>query len=299
MGEWFGDVGLPVALAIIMFGLGLTLTPADFRMVARRPKPAIVALGCQLLLLPAVCLGLVLLLRLEPPFAVGMMLLAASPGGTTASLFSHLFGGDVALNIALTAVNSVLALVTMPVVAGLALHIFMPGSGALAMQPGEVLRVVAIVLVPVAVGLLVRRVAPSFAARMSRPVRIGSAVVLLLVVVGAVGGELDILLAALPELAFVTTCFCVLSFAFGLLVPRALRIARRQAISTGFEVGVHNTTLALVAAISVIGVDAMALPIAIYGIVMLGIAVVFGVVVRRFGRTAPDPAAAAADAHRE
>ena len=95
-------VALPLALGIIMLGLGLSLTPEDFRRVARSPKPVVVALACQLLLLPVVCFGLVKLLDLPPLLGVGMMLLAASPGGTSANLFSHLFRGDVALNVSLT-----------------------------------------------------------------------------------------------------------------------------------------------------------------------------------------------------
>ena len=105
-------VALPLALGIIMFGLGLSLTPDDFRRVAKAPKAVAIALACQLVLLPLICFGLVKALDLPPLLAVGMMLLAASPGGTTANLFSHLFRGDVALNVSLTAVNSVIALVS-------------------------------------------------------------------------------------------------------------------------------------------------------------------------------------------
>ena len=93
------SVGLPIALAIIMFGLGLDLTLADFRRIARHPRAVGVALGCQLIVLPAICFGLVVLLDLPPLLGIGMLLLAASPGGTSANLFSHLFRGDVALNI--------------------------------------------------------------------------------------------------------------------------------------------------------------------------------------------------------
>jgi bile acid:Na+ symporter, BASS family len=93
-------VGLPIALAIIMFGLGLDLTLNDFPRVGRHPR-AVVALGCQLILLPAICFGLVVLLDLPALLGIGMLLLAASPGGTSANLFSHLFHGDIALNISL------------------------------------------------------------------------------------------------------------------------------------------------------------------------------------------------------
>ena len=102
-------VGLPLALAIIMFGLGLDLTVGDFKRVGRAPKAVAVALACQVVLLPAVCFGLVVLFDLPALLGIGMLLLAASPGGTTANLFSHLFRGDVALNITLTAINTVIA----------------------------------------------------------------------------------------------------------------------------------------------------------------------------------------------
>ncbi len=107
-------IGLPIALGIIMFGLGLDLTPADFRRIGKHPRAVLVALAAQLLILPAVCFGLVLLFDLPPLLGIGMMLLAASPGGTTANLFSHLFRGDDALNITLTAINSIIAIATLP-----------------------------------------------------------------------------------------------------------------------------------------------------------------------------------------
>src|SRR5215217_3951905 len=112
----FAAIALPLALGVIMFGLGLDLTPADFARVARRPKAAGVALACQLFLLTTLCFGLVLLFRLPPILAVGMMLLAATPAATTENLYSHLFRGDVALNISLTAINSVIAVVSLPLV---------------------------------------------------------------------------------------------------------------------------------------------------------------------------------------
>src|SRR5690349_932964 len=141
-------VALPVALGIIMLGLGLGLTIADFRRVVSYPKPALIALVCQVLVLPALCFGLVVALDLPPALAVGMMLLAASPGGTTANLYSHLFGGHVALNVTLTAVNSVLAVVTLPVIVNLSAAYFLPDGRSLGLQFDKVVQVFAIVLVP-------------------------------------------------------------------------------------------------------------------------------------------------------
>ena len=174
MNSVLGSVLLPVALAVVMFGLGLSLTVEDFVRVRRHPAAVVVALVCQLVLLPAVCFGLVLLFGLPPLLAVGMMLLAASPGGTTANLFSHVFRGDVALNITLTAVNSVLAVVTLPLVANFAIGHFTTGGDGLDLQFDKVVQVFAIVLIPVVLGMLVRRRSPGFADRMDRPVRIFS-----------------------------------------------------------------------------------------------------------------------------
>jgi BASS family bile acid:Na+ symporter len=113
-----------------MLGLGLGLTIEDFRRVAEHPKAAVFALVCQVLVLPALCFGLVLAFDLPPELAVGMMLLAASPGGTTANLYSHLFGGHVALNITLTAINSVLAVFSLPIVVNLSAAYFLADGRA-------------------------------------------------------------------------------------------------------------------------------------------------------------------------
>ncbi|MBU1802191.1 MAG: bile acid:sodium symporter, partial [Actinobacteria bacterium] len=176
------SVGLPIALAIIMFGLGLSLTVGDFRRVARTPRAVAVALVLQVLVLPVIAFGLVLAFDLDPLLAVGVMLLAASPGGTTANLFSHLFHGDVALNITLTAINSVLAALTIPFITNFAIGYF-DADGELGLQVGKVLQVIAIVLVPVAIGMVVRARSAELARRADRPVRAFSIAVLVIVAV--------------------------------------------------------------------------------------------------------------------
>ncbi|MGW5640775.1 bile acid:sodium symporter family protein, partial [Streptomyces sp. NPDC003832] len=233
-------VFLPLALAIIMFGLGLSLTVDDFRRVRRHPRAVVVAMLCQLLLLPVVCLGLVLAFDLSPVLAVGMMLLAASPGGTTANLFSHLFGGDVALNVTLTAVNAVLAIVTLPVITNLALHHFEPdiGESGMGLQFGKVLQVFALVLVPVAIGMAVRRRSEAFALRMDRPVRLLSVAVLLAVIVGALVSERDNIVDYLTDVGPVAVVFCVLSLTTGYFVPRLVRLDKPQSIACSMEIGV-------------------------------------------------------------
>lgn len=273
-------IGLPVALGIIMFGLGLSLTPRDFARVAKQPKAVLVALACQLVLLPLICFGLVLLFQLPPVLAVGMMLLAASPGGTTANLYSHLFRGDVALNISLTAVNSVLAVFTLPLITNLAITYFLPGDDALGLQFAKTIEVFAIVLGPVVLGMLVRWWKPAFADRMDKPVRIASVIILVVVIAGAIATNLELLLENAGTLALITVLFCVLSLAVGFAVPRLLRVGRAQSVASSFEIGIHNATLAIVIAQTVIGSVEMSLPAAVYGVLMFFVALAFGFLIR-------------------
>jgi BASS family bile acid:Na+ symporter len=281
MGSALTSIGLPVALGIIMFGLGLSLRPSDFSRVAKHPKAVVIALVCQLLLLPALCLGLVMLFRLPPVLAVGMMLLAASPGGTTANLYSHLFRGDVALNISLTAVNSVLAVFTLPLITNLAIGWFLPDQDELGVQFAKAVEVFAIVLLPVVLGMLVRWWRPVFATRMDKPVRIASMVILAVVIAGAIVSNWKLLIDNVGQLALITVVFCLLSLAIGFLVPRVFRVEPRQAVASSFEIGIHNATLAIVIAQTVIGSMEMSLPGAVYGVLMFFVALGWGFLIRR------------------
>ncbi|MGY1671907.1 bile acid:sodium symporter family protein [Geodermatophilus sp. SYSU D00710] len=287
MDSALATVALPAALAVVMLGLGLSLTVDDFVRVTRRPRAAVVALALQLLVLPALCFGLVVLAGLEPVLAVGMVLLAASPGGTTANLFSHLFRGDVALNVSLTAVNSLLAVVTLPLVTNLAVAVFdPPGAGEIGLQFGKTVQVFAIVLVPVALGMLVRRWSPAFADRMDKPVRVLSAIVLALVIVGTVVAERENVAGYLREVGLVALAFCLLSLLIGFAVPRAVGVGHRQAVACAFEIGVHNSTLAIAVAISVLGSVELAVPAAVYGVLMFPVAALVGWAITRSARSA-------------
>ena len=282
------SIGLPIALAIIMFGLGLSLTPGDFRRVATSPRAVVVALVLQILVLPAVAFGLVIAFNLDPLLAVGVMLLAASPGGTTANLLSHLFRGDVALNITLTAINSVLAAVSIPVITNLAISYF-DADGTLGLQFGKVLQVIAIVIIPVVLGMFVRSKSPGFATRADRPVRIFSIAVLAIVALGAIFGERDNILDYLQSVGAVTALFCLASLSLGYFVSRLLRLSKTQSIAASMEIGVHNTTIALTIALSVLDSVEVAIPAAIYSVFMYILAPAFGFLISR-GHTSDDPA---------
>ncbi|WP_016691935.1 bile acid:sodium symporter family protein [Rhodococcus rhodochrous] len=278
--------GLPIALAIIMFGLGLTLTLGDFRRIGREPKAVVVALILQLFLLPTIAFGLVKIFDLSPLLAVGVMLLAASPGGTTANLFSHLFRGDVALNITLTAINSLLAVLTIPIITNFAIAYF-DAEGEVGLQFGKVMQVIVIVLVPVAVGMIVRRYSSAFAERADRPVRIFSIAVLIMVSIGSLLSERQNLAEYARQVGLVTGIFFLCSLALGYAGARLLKLGQPQAIATSMEVGIHNTTVALTIALSVLGSSEVAIPSAVYSILMYVLATAFGFVVVRNGAPVP------------
>ncbi|HZX16229.1 MAG TPA: bile acid:sodium symporter family protein [Pseudomonas sp.] len=269
---------LPIALGIIMLGLGLSLTLADFARVVKFPKPVLIGLSCQLLLLPVVCFFLAKAFGLAPALAVGLMLLAASPGGTTANLYSHLAHGDVALNITLTAVNSVIAVLTMPLIVNLSLAYFMEGDQALPLQFTKVVQVFVIVLGPVAIGIWIRSRFPGFAERMEKPVKIISALFLLIIILLAVVKDWQTFVDYAPLVGGAALAFNLISLAVGYWVPRLCKLSLRQSIAIGMEIGIHNGTLAIALALSpmLLNNATMSIPAAIYSIIMFFTAAAFG-----------------------
>jgi BASS family bile acid:Na+ symporter len=287
------QVFLPIALGIVMLGLGLGLSVADFKRVVLFPKAVLVALICQVLLLPAACFALVLAFDLPPALAVGMMLLAASPGGTTANIYSHLFGGNVALNVTLTAVNSVLAVFTLPIVVNLSLAYFLSGTDQLGLQFDKVVQVFAIVLIPVALGMLIRARALAFAQRMQKPVRILSIVVLVAVIAGTIASERENVAAYFAAAGLAALAFNLVSLAVGYTAPRLAKVGRAESVAAAMEIGIHNGTLAIVIATTLLSNTEMAIPAAVYSVIMFITAAIFGYVIRPRASDAPTGAVAA------
>ena len=280
------------ALALIMFGLGLSLTLGDFRRLLGHPKAVVVALALQALVLPAICYGLIVLLGVPPVYAVGLMLLASSPGGVSANLFSHLFGGNVAMNISLTAINTLLSIVSLPLIANFAIDTFSKSGQVVPMQTGKVIEVIGIVLIPVAVGMLVKRGAPGFAARMDKPMKRFSMVVLALLAIIAFAKEWNALTSSFATIGVAVIAFNILSLGLGYYVPRLLGMDKANAVAIGSEIGIHNSTLAIFVAVSVLGDFQLMVPAAIYSISMYVFATAFGMLV--LGKPQAAPAAAQA-----
>ena len=259
---------LPLALAVVMAGLGLHLTPADFRRVLAMPRAVLVALAVQSLLLPPIAFGLAHLAGLPGELGLGLVLLAASPGGVTANLFSHIARGDVALNISLTAINSVLALVTLPLWTALALSVFLGDQASVPPPIGKVVEVALLVVVPVALGMALRAWRPALADAAEKPVRLLSSLLLGLLIAAAFISEWDTVREFLPVVGAACVAFNVASLLSGYLAARAARLAEPQAIAIGFEIGIHNGTLAIFIAIEVLQRTQATIAPAVYSLSM-------------------------------
>jgi BASS family bile acid:Na+ symporter len=276
---------LPAALAVIMMGLGLSLVVDDFKRVIVYPKAVGVGLACQVVVLPLACYGLVRVWGMDPVLAVGMMLLSASPGGPTANLYSHIARGDVALNVTLTAVNSLVSIFTLPLIVNLSMAGLLASDQAIPLQFGKILEVCVMILIPVAVGMLVRHRAPGLASRLDRPVKALSAAFLVLVIILSILKEKDRIADAFRQVGLAALAFNLLSLATGYYAARLFRLGDRQAIAIGMEIGIHNGTLAIFIALSVIGNGDMSLPPVIYSLIMFFTAAVFGYLANRGRRT--------------
>ncbi len=259
---------LPSALGVVMFGLGMSLTLADFKRVLLVPKAIFLGLSIQTILLTAVCAAIVIELDLPPELAVGMMLLAAAPGGASANIFSYLAHGDVALNITLTAINSVLALITLPIIVGVSLKYFV-GTEAYVPPPlSKIVEVSLVIIVPVTLGMWVRAKAARFAVAAEPFIRIGSVVVLVTLSILALWWNRAILVDHGASIVGACLLFNVVSMLIGYSLPRLLGLSEAQATAIAMEIGIHNAALAMFVAIQVLGKPEYAAPAAIYAFVM-------------------------------
>ena len=272
---------LLVSLALVMFGLGLSLAIEDFRRLLQYPKAVVVALVLQVLALPAACYLLIVAFGLPPVFAVGLMLLAASPGGVSANLFSHLFGGNVAMNISLTAINTILSIATLPLIANWAIATFAKTGQVVPLQFGKVAEVIAVVLVPVLIGMVVAAKKPGLAQRLEKPFKIFSALVLAAFALIAIAKEWTALVETFAVVGPAVVVFNLVSLLAGYYLSRGAGMDKPMATAISFEIGIHNGTLAIFVALSVLDNFQLALPAAIYSVSMYITATLFGMLVLR------------------
>ncbi|MEP6563707.1 MAG: bile acid:sodium symporter family protein [Mesorhizobium sp.] len=280
------NIFLPVALVIIMLGLGLSLKLQDFSQVLLRPKTLLVALVVQILVLPVVCFGIVSVSALPPAMSVGMMLLAASPGGPTAVLYTHLAKGDTALSLTLTAITSLVALVSVPLITNFSLQHFYGTGQILPLPVDKFLQFFAIVLVPAAIGIAVQHRYPNLADRLERPVKLLATLFLAAVVIFAAVSQWDVIVTWGPIVGLAALAFNLASMAIGYGIPLLLRLERRQAVAVAMATGIHNAAFVITLALSefLLNNAEMGVPPAIYALIAYITAAAFVFMLNRSSR---------------
>ncbi len=262
-------VFLPLGLGIIMLGMGLTLTLDDFRRVILYPKAAAAGLFCQLALLPLFGFLIAATLPMEAALAVGVMIIACAPGGPTSNLITHLAKGDVALSISLTAVSSVITVFTIPVIVNFSLLYFLGDGKAFTLPFGKtVIQIFAVTVLPTAIGMVMKSKWSSFAAKIEPVLQKASAAFLIIIIGAAILKERENLASYFAQTGIATLLLNLAAMMLGFAVSKLLSLNRAQQTSITVEVGIQNGTLAIAVAAALLGNPTMAIPPAIYSLIM-------------------------------
>lgn len=276
------DVVLPIALAFIMFALGLGLTFDDFARVARRPRDFFIGALSQIILLPAVAFALVSVWPLPPELALGVMIIAAAPGGVTSNILTSFARGDVALSISLTAIISLLSVITIPIIMVFSYTQLIGSEGGSDISVASTaISVFVIVTVPVLLGLVVRRMAAGFATGFEPWARKISAALFVLVLIGAILAERDNIVEYFAQAGLVTLVLNVVMMALAYFIARLFASGMPQRIAISLECGLQNGTLAIAVAALLFGGGLAAVPAATYSLIMFATALIFIAFLRR------------------
>jgi bile acid:Na+ symporter, BASS family len=272
---------LPFALFAIMFSLGLGLGMADFRRIWSQPRDFLAGVVAQMVLLPMVAFAIAVIWAPAPALAVGLIIIAAAPGGVTSNLLTRYAGGDTALSISLTAVTSLAAMVTVPLIVFLALEHFVgPVAAAEMSMTGIAMRMFGIVAVPVVLGMALRSFRPALAARWRGVLDPLSGVLFAIVVAAAIWVERENIVTYFAAAGLATLALNLTMMALAFWGAILIGCGRPQRIALSLECGLQNGTLAI-AVVAAIGLDAaFAVPAAIYSLLMFVTALGFMVLVR-------------------
>jgi bile acid:Na+ symporter, BASS family len=276
------QVILPASLFIIMLGMGLSLKLADFKLVLAQPKAVVLGLFAQIVMLPLVAYLVVLAFGLHGAMAMGLMILALCPGGTTSNLYTYLAKGDVALSVTLTSVVSLIAPITVPIMIAVLMGIIM-GDGQSIELPllKTVVQLLIITVIPIGIGMTINHFKPTFSAKVESSVKVFSMAVLLLIVMGIVLKNIDNMGSYFAEvgLAALVLNLCCLCMAYALAKLARLNDAQSRAIS--IEVGFQNGTLAIMIALTLLHNNDMAIAATCYSIIMFATGALFAKLLSR------------------
>ena len=265
-----GQIFLPVSLAIIMFGMGLTLVIGDFVRIFTYPKAVLVGLINQIILLPIIGFSTVVLFKLSPTMATGVMILSLCPGGPTSNLITQVSRGNIGLSVTLTALASLITVFTIPVLLSEAIAYFTGNTGVVIELPvlQTMLQILVITVIPIAIGMIIRKRNEGFALRMEKPMRTASTILFVIIFLLIIIANKDNLVQAMKEVGLATLLLNLLTMGLGFLTAKLFGIAGNSQITITIESGIQNGTLAFVIATTILNNFEMGLPTGAYSIWM-------------------------------
>ena len=264
------QVFLPISLAIIMFGMGLTLVVKDFARLFTYPKEVFIGLINQLVFLPLIGFLIILLFDLDSSMAIGIIILSLCPGGPTSNLITQVARGNIGLSVTLTALASLITVFTIPIILSEAITYFTGETDVVIELPiiETMLQILLITVIPVSIGMMIRKKNEAFALKMERPMRIASTVLFIIIFLLVMIANKDLILQAMKEVGLATLLLNLSTMAFGYLTAKFFGIKGKSQISITIESGIQNGTLAFVIATTILKNVEMGLPTGAYSIWM-------------------------------
>ncbi|MBK78741.1 MAG: bile acid:sodium symporter [Flavobacteriaceae bacterium] len=264
------QIFLPISLAIIMFGMGLSLVFKDFSRLFTYPKAVLIGLFNQLIFLPLIGFSIILLFDLNSAMAIGIMILSVCPGGPTSNLITQVARGNIGLSVTLTAIASLITVFTIPIILSKAIAYFNGNTDIIIELPviQTMLQILVITVIPVSIGMVIRKKNEGFALRMERPMRIASTVLFIIIFLLVMIANKENIIQAMKEVGLATLLLNLSTMVLGYITAKFFGITGKSQISITIESGIQNGTLAFVIATTILNNIEMGLPTGAYSIWM-------------------------------
>lgn len=266
--SFFTQVLLPASLALIMFGMGLSLTIADFKRLLNTPRAVSLGLFGQMICLPLMAFLLCLAFSVEPHIAIGLMVLAACPGGTSSNLLSHIGRANLALSVSLTAITTVICVVSTPWLIKFSVDYFtiLPDEPLSLLNTS--LSLLVITLIPIVIGMSVRHFALDFANRTEAFFRHLSTLFLITMIILISIDEKEMIMNSFPDVFILTFTLNILATVVGVIIARLGRLNDNDAVTLGIEIGTQNATMSILISVSFLNNSEYAIASVVYGVTM-------------------------------
>ena len=272
----------PISLALIMLALGMGLTIQDFTRVIKQPRDFIVGLVCQLVFLPIIAFALVFMLDVPVELAVGLMIIAAAPGGVTSNILTKFANGDVALSISLTAVISLLSIITVPFIIFKSIDFLNASANTNEISMvGISTKMFLVVTLPVILGMIIRSFANNFISSNEKIIQTISLILFLIVLFGAIIQERSNIIPYLMKAGTITFLLNTVMMLVGFYAGKFFATGIKQRKCISLECGLQNGTLAIFVATQIFNDVTFIIPAAIYSLIMFATSLIFVFLIKK------------------